>query len=64
MSLYNNIDPIGIASFGSYTETYTSVSGPGNIANLYASRGIFEDAPDISFNIIPLVIYLLRRVFE
>ena len=61
MSLYNGIDPIAIAALGSYTETYGSTE-PGNIANLYASLGLFEDAPNISFNIIPLVMHLLRRV--
>ncbi len=61
MSLYNGIDPTAIASLGSYTETYGS-GEPANIANLYASLGLFEDAPNISFNIIPLVMHLLRRV--
>jgi len=62
MSLYNGIDPTAIASLGSYTETYGS-SAPGNIANLYASLGLLNDAPNLDFNIIPLVMHLLRRVF-
>jgi len=61
MSLYSGVDPTAIASLGSYTETYGSTS-PGNIANLYASLGLFEDAPNVSFNIIPMVVHLLRRV--
>jgi len=61
MSLYSGIDPIAIASLGSYTETYDSGS-PANIANLYASLGLLENAPNVSFNIIPLVMHLLRRV--
>jgi len=64
MSLYNGLDLIAIVSHGVYTETYTSASDPGAIANLYASFGLFEDAPNISFNIIPLVMHLLRRVLE
>ena len=45
MSLYNGIDPTAIASLGVYTETYGAGEG-GNIANLVASLGLFEDAPD------------------
>ncbi len=61
MSLYDGIDPTAIAALGVYTETYGS-SSPANIANLYASLGLLEDAPNVSFNIIPLVMHLLRRV--
>ena len=61
MSLHNGIDTVSIASLGDYTETYGS-GAPGNIANLSASFGLLEDAPNVSFNIIPLVIHLLRRV--
>lgn len=46
MGLYNGIDPIAIASNGVFTETYGSTE-PARIANLYASRGYFELAPNI-----------------
>lgn len=60
MSLYNGIDPIAIASYGSYTETYTSASDPGAIANLYASRGLFEDAPNITIRIVAIIMQYLK----
>lgn len=44
MSLYNGIDPTGIASLGVYTETY-GVGEERYIANIYASFGYLENAP-------------------
>ena len=44
MSLYNGIDPTAVASLGVYSETF-GVGEEGNIANLAASFGLFEDAP-------------------
>jgi len=61
MSLYNGIDPTAIAALGSYTESYGSGS-PANIANLYASLGLFEDAPNTSVAIIPIIMHYLRRI--
>ena len=46
MSLHNGIDTVAIATHGVYTKTYGS-TGPENIANLFASFGLFEDAPKI-----------------
>lgn len=63
MSLHSGIDTVAIISFGDFTKTY-GASAPANIANLYVSEGYLEDAPNVSFNIIPLVMHLLRRVFE
>jgi hypothetical protein len=60
MSLQNGLDLVAIASFGTYTETYGS-SNPANIANLYASLGYLEDAPNVSFAIATLVMYYKRR---
>ncbi len=60
MSLYNGIDPTGYVSCGFYSETYNATGA--NLNSLYVSLGMLEVAPDISFNIIPLVIHLLRRV--
>ena len=45
MSLHNGIDTVAIATIGTFTKTYGS-SAPGNIANLFTSFGLFEDAPD------------------
>jgi hypothetical protein len=46
MSLHNGVDYVAVATMGMYTETYGS-SAPANIANLFASLGLYEDAPDI-----------------
>ena len=44
MSLHNGIDTVAIITLGVFTKTY-GAAAPGNIANLYASFGYFEDAP-------------------
>jgi len=44
MSLHNGIDTVAIATLGVYTSTY-GAAAPGNIANLFASFGFYEDAP-------------------
>jgi len=44
MSLYNGVDTMAVASLGVYTSTYGSAAS-GNIANLFVSLGLFEDAP-------------------
>ena len=56
MSLYNGIDPTAIASHGVYTETY-GVGEEGNLANLYGSFGLLENAPEES------IIELLKQIF-
>ena len=45
MALHNGIDTIAIATSGSYTETYVTATGGGNIASLFASFGFLESAP-------------------
>ena len=45
MALHSGIDTVAIVSRGYYTETY-GAANPGNIANLFASWGYLEDAPD------------------
>lgn len=47
MSLHNGVDLVSISTSGVYTATYGS-GQPANRANLYVSRGFFEDAPDIA----------------
>ena len=46
MALQTGLDVVAIVSFGVWTETY-GVGEEGNIANLIASFGYIEDAPDI-----------------
>jgi len=38
------VDPVAYASFGFYSEVY-GVGEEANIANLFVSTGMFEDAP-------------------
>jgi len=54
MSLHNGIDIVAVATIGIYTKTYGSAD-KGAIANLYASIGLLEDAPDYSPGIIKTV---------
>jgi hypothetical protein len=61
MSLHSGIDTVAVVSIGQYTETYGAAS-PANIANLYASLGLLEDAPNITQSIIPVIIHHLRQV--
>ena len=61
MALRNGIDTVAIVSHGVYTETYGSAA-PANIANLYASLGYFEDAPNLEIRIINIVMNYYRRL--
>ena len=45
MSLHNGVDTMAVASIGVYTSNYGAAT-PGNIANLFASLGLLEDAPE------------------
>jgi hypothetical protein len=47
MSLHEGIDTVAYATYGLFTATYGSAA-PANIANLYASWGLIEDAPDVT----------------
>ena len=55
MSLHSGIDTVAVISTGIFTKTYGSTS-PANIANLYASLGLLEDAPNIFIKIVSLII--------
>ena len=44
MALHNGIDAVAIATYGNYSETYSSLD-PENQANLLASMGYMEDLP-------------------
>jgi len=45
MSLHNGLDLVAISSGGVYTDNYGSTA-TNFIANLFASRGYLEDAPE------------------
>jgi len=45
MALHNGIDTVGYVSCGFYSETYSSGAGGGNIASLFVSYGLLEEAP-------------------
>jgi hypothetical protein len=60
MSLHDGIDTVAIVSGGVFTETY-GASHKSHIANLYASRGYMEDAPNTLIKIINIVMSYFRR---
>lgn len=60
MSLHGGLDTVGIISGGSFTKTY-GVGEEGNLANIYASRGLLEDAPNTAIKIINIVMSYFRR---
>ena len=47
MSLWNGVDLVSVVSEGVYSEGYISSTGGGAIANLMASFGLLEDAPNV-----------------
>ena len=44
MALHHGIDTVSVIALGSYTKTYGAGDG-NNVANLFASFGLLEDAP-------------------
>lgn len=60
MSLHSGIDTVAAISGGVFTKTYGSAS-PASIANLYASRGLLEDAPNVLVKILNIANYFFRR---
>lgn len=57
MSLHNGLDTMAIATIGIYSGTY-GAAHPGNIANLFASLGLFEDAPE------GVIVTVARRIWD
>lgn len=49
-------------TLGNYTETY-GVGEEGNIANLFASWGMLEDAPNLDYNI-PVLMHHYMMLME
>jgi len=45
MALHNGIDTVAVVTRGVFSKTY-GAADPGNIANLFVSRGLLEDAPE------------------
>jgi hypothetical protein len=60
MSLHAGLDTCAIISFGIFSKNYGQAS-PGAIANLYASLGYMEDAPNVAIKIINIVMHYYRR---
>lgn len=54
------VDPVAYVTLGNYTESYGAGEGA-NLANLFASLGMMEDAPNVLFNIAKLMDYYFRR---
>lgn len=54
MSLHNGLDTVAIVTIGIYSKTYGSTDG-NNIANLFVSLGLFEDAPDYTLTVTMLL---------
>lgn len=54
------VDPVAYVTLGNYSETY-GAGEEANLANLFASLGMIEDAPNLSYNITVLMDYYFRR---
>jgi hypothetical protein len=53
------VDPVAFTSAGVYSEVY-GVGEEGNVANLFASIGLVEDAPDAAPSAVKMALVLLR----
>lgn len=60
MSLHNGIDLMAVASHGVYSATYGSANR-GAIANLFASLGLLEDAPESSPGVLAKLYGMIKR---
>lgn len=60
MSLHSGLDTVGICSIGNWTKTYGSGS-PGAIANLHASIGYLEDAPNIAIKVVTIIMQIMNQ---
>ena len=60
MSLHSGIDTVAIISHGVFTKTY-GVDEEANLANLYASQGYLEDAPNLAHKFLNLVYHYMRH---
>jgi len=54
------VDPVAYSSLGNYSEV-SGASDEGAIANLFATLGMVEDAPDLTIRICSLMDYYFRR---
>ena len=62
MSLDSGLDTVGIISGGVFSKTF-GVGEEGNLANLYASRGLLEDAPNVAVKWLNIVYHYMHRIF-
>lgn len=60
MSLHNGLDTVAIVAEGVFTKTY-GAAAPANIANLYVSLGLLEDAPNVLVKIVNIMMNYFRR---
>jgi len=60
MSLHSGLDTVGIITGGVFSKTY-GAGEEANLANLYSSRGLLEDAPNVAVKIINIVMNYFRR---
>ena len=60
MSLHSGLDTCAIISHGLHSKNYGAAT-PGAIANLYASLGFMEDAPNVAIKIINIMMHYYRR---
>lgn len=63
MALYSGVDIVAVATMGNFTETYGSTA-PANIANLFASYGLLEDAPNPVVSEVSNIIKLIGSGFK
>ena len=54
------VDPVALVSLGCYSEVYGQAEQQ-NLCNLFASLGYFEDAPNITINIVAIMDYYFKR---
>lgn len=60
MSLHEGLDTCAIISYGVFTKNY-GAAAPAAIANLYASLGFMEDAPNVEIKILQIMMYYYRK---
>ena len=63
MSLHEGIDTVAYTMYGVFTMNYGSAA-PANIANLYASWGLLEDAPNVTAVFAATMMYYYKMLRE
>lgn len=63
IALHSGIDTTAFVSYGVYSKTY-GASGKANIANLFVSYGLIEDAPEYTPSTLTRVFKLIGKGFR